>query len=199
MHKITKTSMLAAINSKKFLCLNHYVGLWYGQTSWILYEIFAHGKKKTGICITFAFISAGHRHVKDVIGWYCFHYRYYALEVSYFKSSLDRKLLESLWNKYWVNTLSSSSLLTVSPVQGNPTVYLLCPYNLGGGGDQDFFFLPCMWTATWYAFRRWHRPNMAFPRCSSFSESCEWSNPILARDFKADHCLLKIESKLRWC
>ncbi len=140
MHKITKTSMLAAINSKKFLCLNHYVGLWYGQTSWILYEIFAHGKKKTGICITFAFISAGHRHVKDVIGWYCFHYRYYALEVSYFKSSLDRKLLESLWNKYWVNTLSSSSLLTVSPVQGNPTVYLLCPYNLGGGGGSRFFF-----------------------------------------------------------
>lgn len=42
--------------------------------------------------------------------------RYYALEVSYFKSSLDRKLLELLWNKYWVNTLSSSSLLTVSTI-----------------------------------------------------------------------------------
>ena len=40
--------------------------------------------------------------------------RYYALDVSYFKSSLDRRLLEMLWNKYWVNTLSSSSLLTVS-------------------------------------------------------------------------------------
>ncbi|XP_069126985.1 COP9 signalosome complex subunit 5 [Argopecten irradians] len=38
--------------------------------------------------------------------------QYYALDVSYFKSALDRKLLESLWNKYWVNTLSSSSLLT---------------------------------------------------------------------------------------
>ncbi|MCJ8745863.1 hypothetical protein PDJAM_G00135270 [Pangasius djambal] len=38
--------------------------------------------------------------------------QYYALEVTYFKSSLDRKLLELLWNKYWVNTLSSSSLLT---------------------------------------------------------------------------------------
>lgn len=45
----------------------------------------------------------------------CFQ-RYYALEVSYFKSSLDRKLLELLWNKYWVNTLSSSSLLTVSTI-----------------------------------------------------------------------------------
>lgn len=43
-----------------------------------------------------------------------FMFRYYALEVTYFKSSLDRKLLELLWNKYWVNTLSSSSLLTVS-------------------------------------------------------------------------------------
>ena len=40
--------------------------------------------------------------------------RYYSLEVAYFKSALDRKLLEMLWNKYWVNTLSSSSLLTVS-------------------------------------------------------------------------------------
>lgn len=38
--------------------------------------------------------------------------QYYSLEVTYFKSSLDRRLLDSLWNKYWVNTLSSSSLLT---------------------------------------------------------------------------------------
>ncbi|KAB8659304.1 hypothetical protein FH972_026193 [Carpinus fangiana] len=38
--------------------------------------------------------------------------RYYALEVSHFKSSLDSKLLEALWNKYWVGTLSSSPLFT---------------------------------------------------------------------------------------
>lgn len=38
--------------------------------------------------------------------------QYYSLEVNYFKSSLDRRLLDSLWNKYWVNTLSSSSLIT---------------------------------------------------------------------------------------
>jgi len=38
--------------------------------------------------------------------------QYYPLEISYFKSSLDKKLLESLWNKYWVNTLSSNSLIT---------------------------------------------------------------------------------------
>lgn len=38
--------------------------------------------------------------------------QYYQLEISYFKSSLDSKLLELLWNKYWDATLSQSSLLT---------------------------------------------------------------------------------------
>lgn len=38
--------------------------------------------------------------------------QYYTLEVSYFKSSLDSHLLDLLWNKYWVNTLSSCSLLS---------------------------------------------------------------------------------------
>lgn len=38
--------------------------------------------------------------------------QYYAMEVSYFKSALDCKLLDSLWNKYWVNTLGSSGLLS---------------------------------------------------------------------------------------
>jgi len=37
--------------------------------------------------------------------------QYYPLEVSYFKSTLDTQLLDLLWNKYWVNTLSSSPLL----------------------------------------------------------------------------------------
>ena len=37
---------------------------------------------------------------------------YYSLDVSYFKSPLDKRLLDSLWNHYWVNTLSSSPLLT---------------------------------------------------------------------------------------
>lgn len=40
---------------------------------------------------------------------------YYSLEVSYFKSALDNRLLDSLWNKYWVKTLSSTNLLTVTP------------------------------------------------------------------------------------
>ncbi|TPX60432.1 hypothetical protein PhCBS80983_g01774 [Powellomyces hirtus] len=38
--------------------------------------------------------------------------QYYQLEISYFKSELDTKLLEMLWHKYWVNTLSSSPLIT---------------------------------------------------------------------------------------
>ncbi|PHH89225.1 hypothetical protein CDD83_6457 [Cordyceps sp. RAO-2017] len=38
--------------------------------------------------------------------------RYYSLEVSHFKSSLDAHLLELLWHKYWVQTLSQSPLLT---------------------------------------------------------------------------------------
>jgi hypothetical protein len=42
--------------------------------------------------------------------------RYYSLDVSYFKSLLDKSLLEFLWNRYWVNTLSSSNLLTVKQI-----------------------------------------------------------------------------------
>jgi len=38
--------------------------------------------------------------------------QYYPLEVSYFKSTLDSQMLDLLWNKYWVNTLSSNPLLT---------------------------------------------------------------------------------------
>ena len=37
---------------------------------------------------------------------------YYPLEVSHYKSTLDTKLLEALWNKYWVQTLSASPLMT---------------------------------------------------------------------------------------
>lgn len=38
--------------------------------------------------------------------------RYYSLEVSHFKSTLDSHLLELLWNKYWAKTLSQNSLFT---------------------------------------------------------------------------------------
>ncbi|RDA83467.1 hypothetical protein CP532_6070 [Ophiocordyceps camponoti-leonardi (nom. inval.)] len=38
--------------------------------------------------------------------------RYYSLQVSHFKSTLDGRLLELLWHKYWVQTLSQSPQLT---------------------------------------------------------------------------------------
>ena len=44
---------------------------------------------------------------------------YYRLETSYFMSSLDSHILESLWSKYWIRTLSSTPLLAVS---------ILCSY-----------------------------------------------------------------------
>ncbi|KAJ1626287.1 JAB1/Mov34/MPN/PAD-1 ubiquitin protease-domain-containing protein [Pavlovales sp. CCMP2436] len=36
---------------------------------------------------------------------------YYQLDISYFKSSTDASLLSLLWNKYWISTLSSSTLV----------------------------------------------------------------------------------------
>lgn len=38
--------------------------------------------------------------------------KYYSLDVSIFKSTLDSNLLELLWSKYWVQTLSQNPLLT---------------------------------------------------------------------------------------
>jgi len=38
--------------------------------------------------------------------------QYYPLDVEIFKSSLDTELLAMLWNKYWVNTLSQSPLIS---------------------------------------------------------------------------------------
>ena len=38
--------------------------------------------------------------------------RYYQLEITHYKSSLDTRILESLWNKYWVSTLGQNPLST---------------------------------------------------------------------------------------
>lgn len=38
--------------------------------------------------------------------------QYYPLDVSFFKSSTDSHILDLLWNKYWVNTLSASPLIS---------------------------------------------------------------------------------------
>jgi COP9 signalosome complex subunit 5 len=37
--------------------------------------------------------------------------QYYQLEISYFKSACDTALLNTIWNKYWIATLSSSPML----------------------------------------------------------------------------------------
>lgn len=81
--------------------------------------------------------------------------RYYSLEVSNYKSTLDNKLLEALWNKYWVQTLSSSPLFTnrdyvtaqiqdlagkTKQVQENlkqrPNIGPMAPRSKGKGGDE---------------------------------------------------------------
>ncbi|KAE8791761.1 COP9 signalosome complex subunit 5b [Hordeum vulgare] len=49
-----------------------------------------------------------HNKIED-FGVHC--KQYYSLDITYFKSSLDSHLLDLLWNKYRVNTLSSSPLL----------------------------------------------------------------------------------------
>lgn len=40
--------------------------------------------------------------------------RYYSLDVSYFKSSLENQIFNVMWNRYWVNTLSSSNTIAQS-------------------------------------------------------------------------------------
>jgi len=39
-------------------------------------------------------------------------HKYYQLEHSFFKSNLDNEMLDRLWNKYWLATLSASPFLT---------------------------------------------------------------------------------------
>ncbi|KAJ2607521.1 COP9 signalosome catalytic subunit rri1 [Coemansia sp. RSA 1365] len=40
--------------------------------------------------------------------------KYYPLDVSYFKSTLDQRLMERLWRKHWIKTLTQSPLITNS-------------------------------------------------------------------------------------
>lgn len=39
--------------------------------------------------------------------------QYYRCELEFFKTNTDATLLNLLWNKYWINTLSTSPLLQV--------------------------------------------------------------------------------------
>lgn len=82
--------------------------------------------------------------------------RYYSLEISHYKSTLDSKLLEALWNKYWVQTLSSSPLFAnrdyvtaqiqdlagkTKQVQDNlkqrSNIGPIAPRSKGKGGDEQ--------------------------------------------------------------
>ena len=47
--------------------------------------------------------------------------QYYSLDVNFFKSSLDAQMLDLLWNKYWVNTLSASPLLGTRDLAADQT------------------------------------------------------------------------------
>lgn len=40
--------------------------------------------------------------------------QYYSLKVEIYKTRLDEQLLDLLWNKYWVATLSQSLISSVS-------------------------------------------------------------------------------------
>ena len=51
--------------------------------------------------------------------------QYYQLDVQIFTSSLDTHLLGLLWNKYWVNTLSQSPLISVRLVLGHSSRRIL--------------------------------------------------------------------------
>ncbi|KAI9752831.1 MAG: COP9 signalosome catalytic subunit rri1 [Candelina submexicana] len=74
--------------------------------------------------------------------------RYYALEISHFKSTLDTQLLELLWNKYWVATLSQSPLFTNREYSSKQMLDLSAKIKMaekgvqmgsrgGGGGGQS--------------------------------------------------------------
>ncbi|KAG5979544.1 COP9 signalosome catalytic subunit rri1 [Claviceps digitariae] len=52
--------------------------------------------------------------------------RYYSLEVSHFKSTLDTQLLQLLWHKYWVQTVSQNPLLTNRDYDSKQMLDLSC-------------------------------------------------------------------------
>jgi len=73
--------------------------------------------------------------------------QYYPVEVSYFKSSLDTALLDKLWNKYWVNTLSSSPMFAnrdyiTGAINDLSEKLDLAETQLNHGGRVGSYFLP---------------------------------------------------------
>ncbi len=111
-----KSKTLVSIANSKYLSLSSFELL--VEDYIIEYRIILHYRLRYNIFIIH--ISLYDVNEIDLLTLYMFSIfyiiccRYYPLEVSYFKSSLDSHLLDLLWNKYWVNTLSSNALLTVS-------------------------------------------------------------------------------------
>jgi COP9 signalosome complex subunit 5 len=50
------------------------------------------------------------------------YHKYFSLETSFYKTSLDNQLLDQLWNQYWHSTLASSPLLNSQKEITNQTV-----------------------------------------------------------------------------
>ena len=67
--------------------------------------------------------------------------RYYPLDISYFKSSLDSYMLDLLWNKYWVNTLSSSPLLGTRDLRTGQIADIGEPVD-----NPSLTILPALWS-----------------------------------------------------
>lgn len=61
---------------------------------------------------------------------------YYPLKIEIFKTQTDEKLLDLLWNKYWVATLSQSNILSVSVHFCWQTLFMLTPQNRSYGTSQ---------------------------------------------------------------
>ena len=60
---------------------------------------------------------------------------YYPLDISFFKSSLDAHILDLLWHKYWVNTLSASPLITTRHLAAGQYADIGVPPQVWGWGS----------------------------------------------------------------
>lgn len=76
--------------------------------------------------------------IKDLGAHY---HKYYQLETSFFKSSVDNEMLTRLWSEYWLATLSSSPILNNDAQISNQIVdikqKLLQASNAAGGAQND--------------------------------------------------------------
>ena len=64
--------------------------------------------------------------------------QYYQLEISYFKSACDTALLNAIWNKYWIATLSASPLLSNAQYVSAQLKVLADKLESAEGGIQNF-------------------------------------------------------------